>query len=87
MPKKIIEKPYHLSYPFVFSYDNEFYMIPETGSNSTIELYKCLEFPEKWEMAAILMKDVRAYDTTILHKDGKWWLFTNICENEGGPCI
>jgi len=82
-PKKIIEKPYHLSYPFVFPYNNEFYMIPETGSNRTIELYKCLEFPDKWEMVSILMKNVRAYDTTILRKDGKWWLFTNITENEG----
>ncbi|MGO8881771.1 MAG: hypothetical protein ACLPVO_17440 [Desulfomonilaceae bacterium] len=87
VPKKIIKKPYHLSYPFVFSYNNEFYMIPETGSNRTIELYKCLEFPEEWKMAEILMKNVRAYDTTILHKDGKWWLFTNICENKGGSHI
>ncbi len=46
--QKILEKPYHLSYPFVFHYDNHYYMIPETSENRTIELYKCEEFPVKW---------------------------------------
>ena len=82
MTKKIIEKPYHLSYPFVFSYNNEYYMIPETAGNNTIELYKCVDFPDKWEMVSIIMKNIQAFDTTILQKDGKWWLFANIRENE-----
>jgi len=83
VPKKIIEKPYHLSYPFVFSHNNEYYMIPETADNRTIELYKCVQFPEKWELATTLMKDIYAVDPTVFLKDGKWWLFVNVCENEG----
>lgn len=82
-PKKIIEKPFHISYPFVFSYSNEYYMIPETSQNRTIDLYKCLEFPDKWEFEKTLMAGVHAVDPTMLHRDGVWWLFTNICENEG----
>ena len=83
VPKKIIEEPYHMSYPFVFSHNDEYYMIPETGANKTIDLYKCIDFPEKWEKVTTLMKDVQAYDATLFQKQGKWWLFVNICENEG----
>ena len=50
VPKKIIEKPYHLSYPFVFSYDNEFYMIPETGLTVPSNCINVLNSPKngKW---------------------------------------
>lgn len=82
-PKKIIDKPYHLSYPFVFSYQNKYYMIPETEENHTIELYKCVQFPEQWELDKVLMDNVYAVDTTLLQKDGKWWLFANMRANEG----
>lgn len=80
--KKIIDRDYHLSYPFVFVYENEYYMIPETGANKTIELYKCTAFPDKWEVAAALMEDIEAYDVTLLNHGGKWWLFANVREHE-----
>jgi hypothetical protein len=38
-------------------------------------------------MAAILMINVYAVDPTILRKDGKWWLFVNIRENEGASSL
>ena len=82
MTKKILEKPYHMSYPFVFSFNNEYYMIPETASNNTIELYKCVDFPDRWEMVAVIMENIQAFDTTVLQKNGKWWLFANVRENE-----
>ncbi|MBP2664583.1 MAG: hypothetical protein H6Q71_2531, partial [Firmicutes bacterium] len=87
VPKKIIERPYHMSYPFIFDYNNEYYMIPETGANKTIELYKCIDFPEKWEMIMTLMKDIEAYDVTLFKYSGKWWLFANVLENEGASSL
>jgi hypothetical protein len=82
-PKKIIDNPYHMSYPFVFSHNNAYYMIAETGENKTIDLYRCIDFPEKWEKLLTLMENIQAFDTTVFLKDGKWWLFVNIKENEG----
>lgn len=84
-PVIILDKPYHLSYPFVFEYKNEFYMIPETMLNNTIELYKCIDFPNKWEWQMNLMENIRAVDATVFYHKGKWWMFTSIVENEG-PC-
>lgn len=79
-PKKILERSYHLSYPFIFKFKNEHYMIPETSGNKSIELYRCVKFPDEWEFIKTLMKDIIAVDTTILEKDGKWWLFTSTPE-------
>ena len=44
-PIKIIDKKYHLSYPHVFKNEKDYFLIPDTVSNKTIELYKCVEFP------------------------------------------
>jgi len=82
-PLVVLERGYHLSYPFLFEEDETFYMVPETAENKTIELYKCIEFPKKWEFCMNLMEDVYAVDTTIVKKDNKYWLFCNIKENEG----
>ena len=82
-PKKILERPYHLSYPFVFAWDGSYYLIPESAANRSIELYKCLDFPDKWEFQNNLMNQVRAYDATLYYYQNKWWLFANILENEG----
>ena len=79
----VLERPYHLSYPFAFEHEGQLYMIPETGKNNAIELYRCTRFPDQWEFEKALMKNIRAVDTTLLEANGKWWLFANIHE-EGG---
>jgi len=81
--QKIIEKSYHMSYPFLFREKEIYYMIPETASNRTIELYRCTEFPGKWELDRYLMKDIYATDTTLFYYNKKWWLFTTLDQTDG----
>jgi hypothetical protein len=76
--EKIIEKSYHMSYPFVFRIESDYYMIPETCENKTIELYKCTEFPYRWEFDRNIMENISAVDTTLFYHNNKWWLFTSI---------
>jgi hypothetical protein len=83
-PKVVVERPYHLSYPFIFGYRGEFYMIPETAQNRTIEVYRCTRVPDQWEFHATLMKNVHAVDTTLIEHSMRWWMFVNIAEH-GGP--
>lgn len=84
-PQKILERDYHLSYPFVFKHDGQYWMIPETAANRTIEVYRCTNFPDKWELYDTLMTDIEAYDVTLFYHDHKWWLFTVVVENQGSP--
>jgi len=80
---KIIDKPYHISFPFVFKSDNDLFMVPETSANKSIDVYKCTSFPHKWEFVKSLMKDLRAVDSILFFYDKKWWLFTSIDETSG----
>lgn len=81
-PQRALERDYHLSYPFLVEEDGELYMIPETGQNRTVEVYRCVEFPTKWKLERTLLSGVFCCDAT-LHRaaDGRgaprWWMFAN----------
>ena len=77
-PSVVLSKPYHLSYPHIFEWDNEIYMIPESAENRTIDLYRFTEFPHKVEFVYSLMERIEAYDSTIFFHDDRYWLFANI---------
>lgn len=79
-PVPVLERPYHLSYPFVFEHEDKMYMIPETRRNKTIELYVSNDFPGGWELVKVLMKDVEALDATLIFDNGRWWMFTTMIE-------
>lgn len=71
----VLERPYHLSYPFVFRHAGEIWMIPESSANRTVELYRATRFPDSWELEAVLIRDLCAGDATVERVDGTWWLF------------
>ena len=79
----VLERSYHLSYPFLFEERGEIYMIPETAGNRSIELYRCTRFPDRWEFFKTLMKDIYAVDATLLRHENKYWLFANVKEKDG----
>ena len=74
----VLEEDFHLSFPFIFEYENEIFMCPETHEKKEIRLYKCIDFPRKWEFHTTLMKNVSAADTIIFKNKDRWWLLTNI---------
>ena len=82
-PVKILDKPYHLSYPFIFETAGTYYMIPESYEDKSVQLYECLEFPLQWKHKMNLMTNVDAFDTTLYFYNEKWWLFTVISEQKG----
>ncbi len=82
-PVPVLEKPYHLSYPFVFKFEDDYYMVPESAENRTVDLYKCVEFPNKWQHQKTLLDGVNAVDATLHYQEGRWWMFVNIAENRG----
>lgn len=75
--KPILEKPFHLAYPFIFNNDKDIYMIPETAENSTIELYKWNNKDEIFDFQQVLL-NVAGVDTSIVNYHGYWWLFCGL---------
>ena len=82
-PQCILRRPYHLSYPFVFRWDESWYLIPESAQNKTVELYRSIRFPDIWEPAHTLIEDIEAYDATLVDHGGRWWLFANVRARSG----
>lgn len=79
----VLERSYHLSYPFLIEVDGQLYMIPETRENNGIEVYRCVKFPDKWEFVKTLIPNVQAVDATLVRSGGKWWLFATINDENG----
>jgi len=79
----IIERPYHLSYPFIFQHKDSWYMIPESGENKTVDLFECTSFPFEWKYKQTLLSDVEAFDSTIHFREGLYWLFCTIKKSQG----
>lgn len=76
-----IDEEFHMSYPYVFKYEDELYMMPETAEIKSIRLYKCVDFPLKWKYQYDLVSNVDAVDSTIHYINNKYWLFTNLNYN------
>lgn len=77
----VLSEPFHLSYPYVFTSGDRFYMIPEAGEAATVRLYEARNFPEAWFYRGTLLAGVRCVDSSVVEFGGRWWLFT---ETSGG---
>ena len=77
-PQRVLERPYHLSYPFLIEAEGQLFMLPETGQNGTVELYRCLHFPDRWVLEKVLLQVPHAVDATLHHTGEKWWMFVNV---------
>jgi len=72
---------YHLSFPHVFSHAGDIFMMPETQQKNRLEIWKAVEFPLSWTLHATALEGRYPADSSILHHDGKWWLFTNLSDH------
>jgi hypothetical protein len=70
----VLSEPFHLSYPYVFKWQSDYYMVPETIYAGTINLYKAGEFPTHWSCVAKLMPGHFA-DPTLCRYADRWWMF------------
>lgn len=70
----VLDEPFHLSYPYVFKWNESYYMIPESVEANSIRLYKADVFPTKWRLVDDLITG-KYLDPSIIFKDGKWWLY------------
>lgn len=74
--KIIISENYHLSYPNIFEYNGEIFIIPESNQSETVYAYKAVEFPKKWEKCDPILTGIKCVDTTFLDFSGKHYMFT-----------
>ena len=74
--KKIICEDYHMSYPYIFEYENNIHIMPETRDNTELCVYRAIEFPDKWEKIKVLRSDEKIVDTTLFNVGEKYYALT-----------
>ncbi|MEZ4425566.1 MAG: hypothetical protein R3E98_19380 [Gemmatimonadota bacterium] len=81
--RTVLDRPYHLSFPFVFQQDGSIWMIPEALRSGRVELYRATSFPFRWELDHVLFE--RPGLDTILHvgEDGRHYFFTSLRNRPG----
>jgi hypothetical protein len=78
--QRVLERPYHLSYPQIFEHDGEIFLLPETGDNRTVELYRCVRFPDQWQLEKTLFSGAPAWDPTVWMDGGRFWFFVTLLD-------
>lgn len=84
MPAKVLEGTHHLSYPFVFEWQQRYFLVPESCERREVQLFRCVRFPDVWEPESILLTGINAVDPTIMEVDGLWWMFVAVDSSDSG---
>jgi hypothetical protein len=58
-------------------------MVPESAENNCVTLYRCISFPDKWQLEHHLLQGIAAYDSTFFCDGNLWWLFANVQSHTG----
>ena len=81
--RTVLERPWHLSYPFVLEHEGETWLAPESSSHGGIELYRATDFPYGWSFAERLLPELPLVDPTFFTHDGRLWLFAGMAHPGG----
>lgn len=81
--RAVLERPWHLSYPFVFEYGGETYLAPEGSTHGGVELYRAAAFPWEWTLAHHVLPEWPLVDATFLEHEGRLWLLAGAATQGG----
>ena len=73
--RRILYTQSHASFPFIFSFQGEHFLIPESYQDNRIALYRMNKDGWQFEYQNTLVDNIRGVDTSILHHQDMWWLF------------
>jgi hypothetical protein len=78
----VIDEPFHLSYPYVFKWQNSYFLIPESYETNSVRLYKAVDFPSQWTFSGTLIEGRSFVDPSIVYFKNKWWIFVSEISND-----
>lgn len=79
----VMEKDYHLSYPFIYKENEDIFLMPETSANNQLEIYKCINFPTEWKLHTTAFEGEKVADAHFYTDRNKSkWLFLNKKPND-----
>ena len=75
-----IKEDFHLSFPFAFKYEDDYFMTVESSDNQSISLYKCNGDPLNWSCVYRYrpFRNSKPLDPLIWFQEDYWWLCFSI---------
>ena len=70
-----LEEETHLSFPYLFEYAGNLYMVPENYQSDKIRIYVSDNSPSKWIECSCCINNFPGTDPIIFEYNGLWWLF------------
>lgn len=80
----VLDAPYNLSFPYVFKYNGDYYMIVHNSEIQEVDLYKAADYPYDWTHAATLLTGLAFADPAIIRYKGLWYMF--VSRSSGAEC-
>jgi hypothetical protein len=71
----VLADEFHLSYPYVFEWEGERWLVPESFQAGGVRLYRADPFPSRWTLEATLLEAPYIVDASPFRFGERWWLF------------
>jgi hypothetical protein len=78
----VVHESFTLAHPFVFKWQNEYYMIPEAHTEKFVRLYRATQFPNQWQYEKDLFTGDTFISPTLVRYKDMWWMFIGRSGNE-----
>lgn len=72
----------HLSFPFLFQFDGQLFMIPESSERKEIILFQSVDFPARWEKVKVLVPNLAVTDNVIFELNNVYFLVSTTMNYE-----
>lgn len=76
----VLSEPFHLSYPQVFQWEDEIYLVPESHQDESVRLYRAVSYPHRWEYVGNLLEGEAFSDPTLFFHEDRWWMWVEITD-------
>jgi hypothetical protein len=89
-PELVLQTADHLSYPFVFGWMGDMFMVPESAragdlqehatESMSLPVFRARNFPYEWVPESAMLEGMEVFDPTVVEIEGVWWLFCTRAE-------
>lgn len=76
----VLKESFHLSYPYVFEWGGDYYMVPESYQANSVRIYKATNFPLSWAYIGELLVGDVFEDSSVFHFRDYWWILTDLAK-------
>lgn len=77
----VLAEAFHLSYPYVFAWRGNYYMVPESFQAGAVRLYQATSFPTRWSLVCTMLQGDYLVDASIFRHAERWWLLVDASTN------